>query len=155
MTYLLYLLRANQFDCKCRSIILHCSKCGILFLSSKSNQGRNDIFCSFGCRDIHKREKAKARSKRYYATEKGKERKRQLNRKRNMVPDSPSSEEATSTDSKSPIKKIEFFSHYARLFLSILLHQKIKPKEIAYFLQKVRSRALHFCKGLRHLDAYD
>jgi hypothetical protein len=63
-----------------------CCCCGIKFLTAVSNRGRKDIYCPFGCREKHKKASSHQRSKAYYKTEPGKEKKRRLNRNRYRQP---------------------------------------------------------------------
>jgi len=50
---------------------VHCRRCGIRFLTHPRNAGREDLYCEFGCRELHRRELANARSKRHYQTARG------------------------------------------------------------------------------------
>jgi hypothetical protein len=62
--------------------ISQCRACKIEFLTAKSNAGRTDLRCPFGCRAKHGSEGSKRRSKRHYQTEFGRTQKKVLNRKR-------------------------------------------------------------------------
>ena len=59
-----------------------CVECGIRFLTSKSNRGREDLRCPFGCRELNRRRKTNERGKRYYNSKKGRKKKKQRNKKR-------------------------------------------------------------------------
>ena len=59
-----------------------CRVCEIEFLTSKSNAGRTDLLCPFGCRARQRAEGSRRRSKRHYETEFGRSQKKALNHKR-------------------------------------------------------------------------
>ena len=67
----------------------HCLDCGIAFLATPSNEHREDLRCPFGCAAAHRAASARRRSAAYYRSEKGRAKKRALNRKRYLL--SPSS----------------------------------------------------------------
>jgi hypothetical protein len=64
------------------SCLRRCTHCRIFFLSDPRNRGRNDLRCPFGCRDSHRRKESSERSREYYGSPAGKEKKRALNGKR-------------------------------------------------------------------------
>jgi len=63
-------------------ILIHCSQCQISLITSKSNQGRKDIGCFFGCRHIHKKKESDKRSTEYNKSPVGKSKKKVSNQKR-------------------------------------------------------------------------
>jgi hypothetical protein len=63
-------------------ILGRCSQCHIEFITTQSNQGRNDLRCPFGCRQIHKKNESNKRSTAYYKTPEGKNKKKVQNNKR-------------------------------------------------------------------------
>jgi len=65
-----------------RQYLIKCKHCGIIFFTDPRNAGRQDIRCSFGCRQAYKKKSSKERSKDYYQTEEGKEKKKELNKRR-------------------------------------------------------------------------
>ncbi len=70
----------NLSDCA-----VHCHRCKIRFLTHPRNAGREDLYCEFGCRELHRRELANARSKKYYQTDQGWWKKKLLNGKRSAA----------------------------------------------------------------------
>lgn len=64
---------------------VRCHRCGIRFLTHPRNAGREDLHCEFGCRELHRRELANARSKKHYQTAKGWWNKKLLNGKRSAA----------------------------------------------------------------------
>lgn len=69
-----------------RPSLKRCARCGIFFLTDPRNRGRKDLRCPFGCRDSHRRQASAERSREYYGSLAGKEKKRALNRKRRRAP---------------------------------------------------------------------
>ncbi|MGV0976407.1 MAG: hypothetical protein ACOYBO_10805 [Azonexus sp.] len=67
------------------SCAVRCRRCGIRFLTHPRNADREDLRCEFGCRECHRRELAKARSKKHYQTEQGWWNKKLLNGKRSAA----------------------------------------------------------------------
>ena len=65
-----------------RSCLKRCIHCQILFLTDPRNRGRNDLGCPFGCRQAHRKAGSNERSTRYYQTDEGKLKKKQLNDRR-------------------------------------------------------------------------
>jgi hypothetical protein len=76
------ILRAHRglADCAVR-----CRRCKIRFLTHPQNAGREDLYCEFGCRELHRRELANARSKKHYQTARGWRNKKLLNGKRSVA----------------------------------------------------------------------
>jgi len=66
-------------------LISRCCVCGIHFLTSNSNRGRRDLRCPFGCRVWHRRLFSIKRSLEYYQTEVGREKKKDLNKRRSQT----------------------------------------------------------------------
>ena len=68
-----------------RPCLVRCRHCRIFFLTHPGNRGRTDLGCPFGCREAHRRRSSHQRSQAYYRTDRGRERKRQLNRRRSLL----------------------------------------------------------------------
>jgi hypothetical protein len=85
----------RQYDLKLTSIlesqprlrdcVAHCCHCGIRFLTYRCNRRRRDLRCPFGCREHHRRAQANARSRKYYQTPQGKQRKEERNALRSPI----------------------------------------------------------------------
>lgn len=71
--------------------ICHCRDCGIEFLTARSNAGRTDLRCPFGCRSEHRKQKSNKRSTHYYRSELGRQKKKSLNRRRSRKNNRPPS----------------------------------------------------------------
>jgi len=67
-----------HLDCRLK----RCLHCGILFFTERSNINRDDLRCPFGCATWHRRVSCIRRCAEYYRTEKGRSRKKALNRRR-------------------------------------------------------------------------
>lgn len=128
-------------------ITLICPQCELPFLSTRSNLGRSDIYCPFGCRLEHKRAKARERSKRYYQKPDNKNKKNKINRGRSEVGKIPHTKPL-------PLLKNIPFAMYLKMILSSILNIKVQPTEITQILKKVRSRGLSFYQNLIHYTDY-
>ena len=69
-----------------RKCLTRCRHCRIFFFTDPRNAGRTDLGCPFGCRQVHRRKSAIKRSVEYYKTPEGKDKKQQLNARRNAPP---------------------------------------------------------------------
>jgi hypothetical protein len=128
-------------------LTLTCSQCELPFLSTRSNLGRSDICCPFGCRLEHKRAKARGRSKKYYQKPDKKEQKKKINRTRSEI--------NKISNNKSPIQSSNIFLIiYIKIILSSILKIKVQPTEITKLLKNVRSRGLSFYQKLIHYTDY-
>ena len=67
------------------SCAVYCCRCKIRFLTHPRNANRRDLCCEFGCRELHRRELANARSQKHYRTDQGRRNKKQLNGKRSAA----------------------------------------------------------------------
>ncbi len=148
IVYLIYLLLIERAKKANHALInLTCSQCELPFLSTRSNLGRSDIYCPFGCRQEHKKAKARERAKKYYQKPDKREQKKKINRARSEV-------------NKIPEKKPPIIFHniifvmYLKIILSSILNLKIQPTEIIQLLKIVRSRGLSFYKNLIHYTDY-
>ncbi len=142
LIYIIYLRLADKNDHTI--LIIRCSQCGIYFITKKSNSGRYDILCPFGCRQNNKKTKSRKRSKKYY--KKNKEKKKKLNRARSEI--------NNTTTEKPHTLKVDPFSLYIKLFLNSILKIKTQPDEITQLQEKVRSRGLSFYQKLVHHSDY-
>ena len=65
-----------------RRCLTRCRHCRIFFLTDPRNVERCDLGCPFGCQEAHHKRQSNIRSKAYYQTQEGKDKKRDLNAKR-------------------------------------------------------------------------
>lgn len=145
MIYLLLIERAKKSNHVL--ITLTCPQCELPFLTTRSNLGRSDIYCPFGCRQEYKKAKAQERSKRYSQKPDKKEQKKKINRARSEVNNITES-------NPSVIFPNIIFIMYLKIILSSILKIKIQPIEITQILKKVRSRGLSFYQNLIHYTDY-
>jgi hypothetical protein len=80
-----------------RRCLTRCRHCRIYFLTDPRNTGRCDLGCPFGCQEAHHKRQSNLRSKAYYQTKEGKDKKRDLNAKRRKGAAAPSASEPTPT----------------------------------------------------------
>jgi hypothetical protein len=97
--------------------VVSCARCGIRFLSHRRNARRRDLGCPFGCREHRRRQNARQRSRTYYRTKPGREKKRRRNLRRKLaglrasspspqgpcLPSSPAAPPPTPTPPPTPI----------------------------------------------------
>lgn len=119
-------------------ILIKCAQCNILLITSCANQGRDDVRCDFGCREIHRRAESNKRVAKYYETDEGQEKKKALNSKRNPnnEKDNSSDQEPVST-STPPLSDFQSF-HYIRFILSLFSNQVIKNEELIKLITQVK-----------------
>jgi hypothetical protein len=121
-----------------RVAICQCQNCKIDFLTSKSNSGRTDLSCIFGCRAKNKIQKGNRRSRAHYATEFGREQKKKLNRKR--------SEKPTSMEQPPPLPRGDRALLYYRWLIWVIENSRLSFKDLSVRLapifEKVRQHSL-------------
>ncbi len=146
--YLIYLLLIEHAKKANHALItLTCPQCELPFLSTRSNIGRSDIYCPFGCRLEHQRAMARERSKKYSEKPDKKGLKKKTNRARSEV--------NKILEKKPPeISSNIFFILYLKMILSSILKIKVQDTEITQLLKKVRSRGLSFYQNLIHYTDY-
>lgn len=131
-------------------MLMICPICKIPFVTHKCNYGRSDILCPLGCRQKRKKENANGRSRKYYDSPKGKNKKKILNRAR--------------SDKTIIINKKDQYFHkkyndpfiiYAKFILDSIVKIKLKLSEITDVVQIVRSHCLEFMKKMCDLSNPD
>ncbi len=63
---------------------VHCKHCGIRFFTHPRNHNREDLCCPFGCREHHRRELGRERSRRHYQKPEAKRKKELRNSQRSF-----------------------------------------------------------------------
>lgn len=123
-----------------RVTICNCFSCGIAFLSSRSNRDRVDLRCPFGCRERHQKRSTRARSLRHYQTEKGRQRKFILNRRRSKN----SQEEITSSvvESKSRDFRLQYYTWLIGAITGLQREKLCVQELLLVVLEKLRQRGL-------------
>lgn len=150
------ILAACPYDNK--FVLTNCAQCNIQLNTSCSNQGRNDIRCEFGCRDIHLRAESNRRVAEYYKTAEGQEKKKALNGKRNLdnEKDNSTSQEPTPTATTSESNFQSF--HYIRFILSLFSNQVIQNEDLTKLITQakceLRQRSLDEIVKKLHFSGY-
>ena len=139
---------------------VHCRRCGIRFLTHPRNAGREDLYCEFGCRELHRRELANARSQKHYQTAQGWRNKKLLNGKRSaataegkqeaspagdpaaqMAPEEPPDENVQLTLGNFTLNEVILVNSplwpYLAMVASLLEGRKIRPKVLLNTLRTV------------------
>jgi hypothetical protein len=81
--YCIYLLLVSLVISQNKNyVVMKCPRCGIYFITPNCNNGREDIHCPFGCREMKRRQKSTQRSKAYYKSQEGKKKKAAINQNR-------------------------------------------------------------------------
>lgn len=64
---------------------VHCKHCGIRFFTHPRNADRKDLHCPFGCRDHHRRELGRQRSRKHYRKPEARRKKKLRNAQRSFA----------------------------------------------------------------------
>ena len=70
-----------------KNYLTRCRHCQILFFTHPRNARRSDLSCPFGCREARRKQKSTQRSVAYNRSKDGKDKKKELNKRRNQVKD--------------------------------------------------------------------
>lgn len=141
--YYILLQKILRKTSKKERVLKSCCRCGILFLTTPSNRKRDDIRCPFGCRSFYDYLNSQYRSYKYYRTEKGKEKKKILNKCRyKKEKELPKKTE----DSTESFEEDELFI-YCRFIVYLFEKKKLKYttfNKITNFFKKKRQLSLPF-----------
>ena len=120
-------------------ILIKCAQCNILLITSCANQGRDDVRCDFGCREIHKKVESNKRVAEYYKTDEGQKKKKVLNSKRNPSneKDNCFDKEPVPTSTSPSLADFQSF-HYIRFILSLFSNQVIKNEELIKLITQAK-----------------
>jgi hypothetical protein len=121
-----------------RLCLARCRHCRIFFLTARSNRGRHDLSCPFGCREAHRKEQSHQRSQAYYQTDNGREKKRQLNRRRSLLSARAAAPKKTSEATTGPPPPIPpALARHIRLVVSCLEGRWLTEKELEDLIAKI------------------
>lgn len=118
--------------------LLRCRDCGIRFFSHPCNDGRVDIACPFGCRSHHLQQESSRRSREYYQSTEGRDKKRALNARR---PKRSKVAIHTPADDIAP----EIIS-YLQLILGLIERRRVARLEVLELLRQVMSQRSLVCR---------
>jgi hypothetical protein len=124
---------------RCRT---RCRHCRIFFLTHPRNGGRRDLDCPFGCRAAHRRKCSAERSKAYYRTEAGKEKKALLNGRRRQARNRGAEREGASGKDESEVaepESVEFDAEiveHVRVVTSLIEGFEVSREEVVAMLER-------------------
>jgi hypothetical protein len=124
---------------RCRT---RCRHCRIFFLTHPRNGGRRDLDCPFGCRAAHRRKCSAERSKAYYRTEAGKEKKALLNGRRRQARNRGAEREGASGKDESEAAEpeaVEFDAEiveHVRVVTSLIEGFEVSREEVVAMLER-------------------
>jgi len=76
-------MRLALREASSQKVTTRCRRCGIFFITDPRNRKRSDLCCPFGCRQLRIQSLSNERSIDYNRTEIGKNKKKQINGRRN------------------------------------------------------------------------
>jgi len=120
-------------------VLAWCRHCRIPFLTAACNRRRKDLLCPFGCRELHQQRQSEQRSRDYYRSDQGKERKRNLNRNRYLKSAAVSKKQNQSLLSAKGsliLWRISFL-RYIRFLMGVLQHQSLSLDQTRAILDAV------------------
>jgi hypothetical protein len=134
-----------------RRYLVCCKACGIRFFADPRNEGRDDLRCPFGCRDVHQRQNSNERSKDYYQSPEGKMKKKQLNQERRQgCCTRKSTECAEKSEQRVPNENGNradcTLISYLRALIGLLENRTVSRTETIAFIHEVRQQ------GIAHAD---
>ena len=119
-----------------RIYLKRCRYCRIFFFTDLSNGQRTDLRCPFGCREAHRKREAARRSAAYYRSERGRGRKRILNRRRYLV-SARDDVDPQETEIGSDADDVgESIIRYVRMVTSLIEGRRVSLEEIKEMLKK-------------------
>lgn len=150
--------------CLCR-----CRHCGIFFIADPRNAKRRDLGCPFGCQEAHRKCESNRRSVEYYRSPKGRERKRQQNRKRYLVawrepescltkqerePEEPATENLPAEVAQAPNRWAEPLVEHVRVVSSLIEGRQVSRDEVLEMLGEIwRQRRMVQVRKVDHIVA--
>lgn len=137
-----------------RKLLCRCRHCLVYFLTKPCNQGRTDLGCPFGCAEGHRQSSSNSRSKDYYNTPEGKEKKKVINKKRSLDQDVKTKNESKIEFELNIFKSksIWKFISYLRFIMIQIENIKVSIDEVWNIyqvnLKKVRQHSLELCEKI-------
>ena len=137
-----------------RKLLTRCRDCGIFFITHPQNVKRDDLRCPFGCSQAHREEDSKKRSAEWYRSEKGKEKKKALNRRRSIQSLSSNGSKYLANKESSPrqghivqddsqVVSDRVTLSYIQMLISVIEGRFVSLDEVLTLLRKkVRQRSI-------------
>ena len=137
-----------------RKLLTRCRDCGIFFITYPQNVKRDDLRCPFGCREAHREEDSKKRSAEWYRSEKGREKKKALNRGRSLQSLSGNGNNYLANEESSPrqghiveddseVVRDRVTLSYIQMLISAIEGRSVSLDEVLTILRKkVRQRSI-------------
>lgn len=113
-----------------RKCLARCRHCGIFFLTDARNAGRQDLGCSFGCREHHCKSQSTRRSVAYYQEPEGKVKKRDLNARRRKTPVPP-------PPKPTPLPWPRPILEYVCVVVGLIEGRKVRLWEVVKMLERI------------------
>lgn len=113
-----------------RKCLARCRHCGIFFLTDARNAGRQDLGCSFGCREHHRKSQSTRRSVAYYQEPEGKVKKRDLNARRRKTPAPP-------PPKPTPLPWPRPILEYVCVVVGLIEGRKVRLWEVVKMLERI------------------
>lgn len=131
-----------------KNYLTSCRHCQILFFTHPRNTRRNDLLCPFGCREARRKQKSTERSVAYYRDKEGKDKKKELNKRRNQVKDIPASTTDRSVGNKVEADRRILLSHI-QVVISLIEGHWVELKNIKALVAKIlRQHSIDLKKNL-------
>jgi len=131
-----------------KNYLTSCRHCQILFFTHPRNIRRNDLLCPFGCREARRKQKSTERSVAYYRDKEGKDKKKELNKRRNQVKDIPASTTDRSVGNKVEADRRILLSHI-QVVISLIEGHWVELKNIKALVAKIlRQHSIDLKKNL-------
>ena len=128
--------------------LTRCRHCQILFFTHPRNARRSDLSCPFGCREARRKQKSTERSVAYNRSKDGKDKKKELNQRRNQVKDIAASSTDSSVGNSVEGEGRIVLSHI-QLVISLIEGYWLDLKTIKALVAKIlRQHRIDFKKNL-------
>ena len=95
--------------------------------------------CAFGCRQYHRRESSKQRSAKYYRSERGKAKKKDLNERRYRLTDNGGEDliDEESSEQKVEVVRDKGILSYIQMVIGLIEGRYVSMDEVLKMLQKI------------------
>lgn len=119
-------------------VISICRDCRIEFLTSRSNEGRDDMRCMFGCRESQRKRESNRRSVEYYRSDAGRKKKKAINQRRSKCGEP----EHRDTGGSAQLSVHQYYRWLIRIIDGVKLGLRSIADVVASILVRVRQHSL-------------